>query len=150
MGFSVNAAQVNVISNTNGGQTDNIAESNTQSSVFSSTTLLSLRERSIKDAIENQCFQQNMTFNELSLTDIRIRAVDWLLYYDPMMLNASSGDLFQRYALAVLMFPTRSDMVYFDRDECHWKGISCDESPDFGEFFLSSASNYPLPLLNVF
>jgi hypothetical protein len=61
----VNAAQVNVISNTNGGQTDNIADSNTQSSVFSSTTLLSLRERSIKDAIENQCFQQNMTVNEL-------------------------------------------------------------------------------------
>lgn len=44
----------------------------------------------------------------------------------------------------------------FDVSDKKWygvfwqKGISCDESPDFGEFFLSSASNYPLPLLNVF
>jgi hypothetical protein len=121
-----------------------------QPSTFpSATPTLPLRKRLIKNAIEQQYLNQNITLAELSPSDVRIGALNWLLYDDPMMLNVSSSNLFQRYALALLVFPTRSDWTYYNRDECQWGGVSCSDetgkvvSLEFCKLCsLSFASNY--------
>ncbi|KAL3803667.1 hypothetical protein HJC23_003721 [Cyclotella cryptica] len=88
--------------------------------------------QSIKDAIEKNVLQRNVTFDELEDTDARVFALDWLNNEDTTLLT-SDENLFQRYILVLLAFEytnlgwlsdVKSDG---NGNECSWLGVVCDK-----------------------
>ncbi|KAL3784569.1 hypothetical protein HJC23_010693 [Cyclotella cryptica] len=81
---------------------------------------------SIRYAIETHVLQRNATFDEMTTTDRRLLALDWITAKDKMNLVASDANLFQRYILALLAFELSNFRWLSDINECNWIGVECD------------------------
>lgn len=60
---------------------------------------------------------------------VQSKAANWIMFEDTTMLTASSKQLFQRYALAVLYFMMGSERWFTldaEAEECMWERIGCD------------------------
>ncbi|KAL7478582.1 hypothetical protein ACHAW6_004341 [Cyclotella cf. meneghiniana] len=84
-------------------------------------------ELSVQYAIEKNVLQQNVVFDGMEATDVRVLALDWINDKDPMELDASASNLFQRYILVLLAYEYSSlDWLSDGDDECKWSGVECD------------------------
>eukprot|EP00956_Cyclotella_meneghiniana_P025586 scaffold53588_cov59-Cyclotella_meneghiniana.AAC.8 len=108
-----------------------------------------VRERQIRERIEEYALTRNVSFNDIDVSDPRRLALDWILYDDGMQLSVGDPNLVQRYTLALLAFAF--DLYSWDcgmvkeldscnttydedyalwltrTDECLWFGVSCDD-----------------------
>jgi hypothetical protein len=86
------------------------------------------RENSVSQDIEANVLPRGAKFSKLPNTDSRKLALEWLLHDDPMQLDASDSNLYQRFILALLAFESGGpDDWLSDGDECRWNGVSCDD-----------------------
>ena len=81
---------------------------------------------SIRNEIERNVLQRNVTFDKMNATDSHVLALDWITARDQMTLVASKPSLFQRYVLAALAFEFSFFRWLSDTNECDWVGVGCD------------------------
>ncbi|KAL7479723.1 hypothetical protein ACHAW6_005450 [Cyclotella cf. meneghiniana] len=98
---------------------------------------------SIKYAIEKNVLQRNLIFDGMEDTNARVLALDWINNKDPMELDASASNLFQRYILVLLDYESNigwlSDVNPNDT-ECKWLGVVCDKDGNVIELELNDNS----------
>ncbi|KAL3784571.1 hypothetical protein HJC23_010695 [Cyclotella cryptica] len=93
---------------------------------------------SIRNEIEENVLQRNVTFDTLEATNARVFALEWITNKDQMGLIASDSNLFQRYILALLAFEFSNSRWLSDRDECTWDGVECDKDGRVVQLELAS------------
>lgn len=89
--------------------------------------------------IERNVLKRNATFSNMSKSDPRVLALDWMLNKDEMK-HDDTSKLRQRYTLALIgiqfdyraWFNNGTDQTSFDwltitEDECKWFGVSCSD-----------------------
>ena len=84
------------------------------------------RSATIKYEIQKNVLQRNATFDGMKVRDDRVLALDWITDEDPMKLDASDANLFQRYVIALVAFGFRNLDWLADKSECEWLGVECD------------------------
>ena len=75
----------------------------------------------IDKQIEAGVLQRDITFKNISKSDPRYLALDWILHYDELQLESDDKNLYQRYILALLAF-TLDSLAWF----------ACGEHRTFG------------------
>jgi hypothetical protein len=130
------------------------------------------REARILQVIQDNVLERNATFGNMSESDPRYVALDWIHHNDGLKLTYTSSNLLQRYIIAVLAFSFELNswecgMVgdidscnmnmtddYDDylpwltpTDECMWFGVECDDRGfvvglDLSEFRLLRHSSH--------
>ncbi|KAL3805145.1 hypothetical protein HJC23_003373 [Cyclotella cryptica] len=80
----------------------------------------------IRNVIERNVLQRNVTFDQLEPTDGRIKALAWITEKDQMEFIMSKSSLFQRYVLGLLAFDFSILSWLSDINECGWTGVECD------------------------
>ena len=101
-------------------------------------------EVSIEQNIEAKALHRGVTFDELSETDSRSSALNWLLHEDQMQLHQLDSNLIQRYTLALLAFEFGPDFTssvdwLSDEDECIWYGVNCTADGNVGKLELGES-----------
>ncbi|KAL7479045.1 hypothetical protein ACHAW6_004794 [Cyclotella cf. meneghiniana] len=97
---------------------------------------------SVRFEIERNVLQRNVTFGAMGATDDRDLALKWITDIDPMNLDVSDSNLFQRYILALLAFDLSNLDWLSNGSECEWFGVECDVDGNVIKLELNSSSLY--------
>lgn len=88
--------------------------------------LLSQRSLSIRNKIEKNVLQRNVTFDEIEATDSRVLSLNCITDKDQAKLLETDTNLFQRYILVLLAFDFSNPGWLSFSNECNWVGVECN------------------------
>ncbi|KAL3797543.1 hypothetical protein HJC23_009907 [Cyclotella cryptica] len=108
---------------TSGKATPSSSRPTLQPTLFRTSSKPSLN---IRNLIERNVLQRNVTFDQMEPTDGRIKALAWMMEKDQMKFITSESSLFQRYLLGLLAFEFSILNWLSDIYECGWAGVECD------------------------
>lgn len=98
---------------------------------------------SVRESIQENALERNMTFDTMAPDDHRVLALDWMTLKDLSKLDVTAPNLHQRYILALFAFSVGGDISWLElsaQNECDWPGITCEHQGnitklELGQFF---------------